>query len=54
MRKVLIALAAALVAAPALAQDAAPIKFGLFGPFTGQFSANGLRFREASLIGGSR
>lgn len=47
MKKIIIALAAALVAAPALAQDAEPLKFGLFGPFSGQFSANGQRFREA-------
>lgn len=39
-------LAVALPAAASAQEE--PVKFGFFGPFTGQFSANGQRFREAA------
>lgn len=38
----------ALTPGAASAQDGEPITFGFFGPFTGQFAANGQRFREAA------
>lgn len=47
------ALAVAAVMASAggaAAQDAETVKFGFFGPFSGQFSANGQRFREAARL----
>lgn len=40
-------LAALALALSASVHAAEPIKFGFFGPLTGQFAANGQRFREA-------
>ena len=40
-------LAGAALALALSAQAAEPIKFGFLGPLTGQFAANGQRFREA-------
>lgn len=50
MRTIAAVVIASIIAVPnlAAAQDGEPVKLGFFGPFTGQFAANGQRFREAA------